>query len=137
MNQKIGIGERIRTERERLGLSQPAFAALGDASKNSQLSWEKEVAYPNARVLAAWAAVGADVAFILTGRTASNSLSSEEETLVGYFRAAEVPVRRAALGALLGAAQTTAPPGDVHMVSSRNKGGIQIGYMAGTVNKTK
>lgn len=63
----MGIGERIKEERERLGYAQPAFAALGDASKNSQIAWEKEAAHPNAKVMAAWAAAGADVLYILTG----------------------------------------------------------------------
>lgn len=63
----MGIGARIKAERERLGFTQTAFAALGEASKNSQLSWEKDAAHPNARVLSAWSAVGADVLYILTG----------------------------------------------------------------------
>lgn len=63
----MDIGFRIRAERERLGYTQADFAALGGASKNSQLSWEKGIAMPNAGVLAAYAAAGADVLYILTG----------------------------------------------------------------------
>lgn len=139
MNQKIGIGERIRAERERLGFSQPAFAALGDSSKNSQLSWEKETAYPNARVLEAWARVGADTGFIVTGRLDAGALTAEEETLIGYFRGASRDVRRAALGALIGAT----PPGgqsshgrDVTMTNNAT-GGVQIGMATGKVRVAK
>jgi transcriptional regulator with XRE-family HTH domain len=64
----MGIGERIKEERERLGYTQSGFAALGEASKNSQLSWEKEISFPNAKIMATWSEVGADVAFILTGQ---------------------------------------------------------------------
>ena len=129
MEQKIGIGERIRSERDRLGFSQPAFAALGDASKNSQLSWEKEVAYPNAAVLAAWAKVGADVSFILSGKTSASALSPEEEVLFDFYRRASPEVRRAALGALVGA-QSIAPTPPLKM-TNKAPGGVQIGQVTG------
>lgn len=63
----VMIGMRLREERERLGFNQQDFAALGGASKRSQIEWEKENAYPNAAFLAAIAAGGADVQYILTG----------------------------------------------------------------------
>lgn len=63
----MGIGKRIKEERERLRYIQADFAALGESSKNSQISWEKEAAYPNAKVLAAWAKAGVDVAYVLSG----------------------------------------------------------------------
>ena len=63
----MGIGERIKEERERLKFIQSDFAALGEASKNSQVSWEKGAAFPNAKVLAAWADAGADVGYIVSG----------------------------------------------------------------------
>lgn len=137
MEQKNGIGERIRMERERLGLSQPAFAAIGDSSKNSQLAWEKGTAYPNAAVLSAWAAVGVDVAFVLTGKAAANALSAEEETLVAYFRQATPEVRRAALGALLGAQLTGTAVGSVNVSSKGQRGGVQVGMNSGTITGTR
>lgn len=137
MEQKNGIGERIRMERERLGLSQPAFAAIGDSSKNSQLAWEKGAAYPNAAVLSAWAALGVDVAFILTGKAAANALSAEEETLVAYFRQASPDVRRAALGALIGAQLAGAPVGSVNVTSKGQRGGVQVGVNSGTITGTR
>ena len=60
-------GARLRGERERLGLSQVAFAALASASKGSQILYEKGKP-PTADYLAAIAAAGADVTYILTGR---------------------------------------------------------------------
>ena len=64
----MDLAGRIKEERERLGYSQTAFAALAEASKHSQINWEKGAASPNAATLAAWAAVGLDVLFVVTGQ---------------------------------------------------------------------
>lgn len=61
------IGGRLKSERNRLGLSQPAMAALAGATKSAQVKWEKDTAAPNALALAAFAEAGADVLFIVTG----------------------------------------------------------------------
>lgn len=65
------IGERIRAERERLGFTQEVFAAIADAAKRSQVGWEQDRTRPDADVLAAWAARGADVLYIITGKRMS------------------------------------------------------------------
>lgn len=62
------IGGRLKAERQRLGLSQGAMAALADASKSAQQKWERDGAAPNASGLAAFAEAGADVLYIVTGR---------------------------------------------------------------------
>lgn len=54
-------------------MTQLEFAALAGASKNSQLMWEKEGTFPNAKTLAVWAEHGADVAYIVTGNRSSAS----------------------------------------------------------------
>jgi len=63
----MNLFERIKEERERLGHSQTEFAAVADASKHSQINWEKGETAPNATVLAAWAKIGVDVMYIVTG----------------------------------------------------------------------
>lgn len=65
----MSIGERLRNERERLGLNQEAFAALAGAHRKSQGNYEKGDRLPDAGYLSAIAAVGVDVLYILTGRT--------------------------------------------------------------------
>ena len=102
----MGIGERIKEERERLGYTQSDFAALGEASKNSQLSWEKEIAFPNAKVMAAWSEAGVDVAFILTGQrtpvAGAVPISEGDRVLLDNFHAAPEQVQagiKTALGA--------------------------------------
>lgn len=64
---RIDIGSRLREERERLDMSQSDFAAWGDASKRSQIEWEKGSQVPNAEFLAKVGAKGVDVQYVLTG----------------------------------------------------------------------
>lgn len=59
------IGDRIREERERLGLSQADFYG---GEKSSQIRYEKGTRSPDADYLQRVADVGADVQYIVTGR---------------------------------------------------------------------
>ena len=62
------IGERLRSERERLKLSQDALASFGGVKKLTQLGYEKGSSYPNADYLAKVAEVGVDVAYVVLGK---------------------------------------------------------------------
>lgn len=62
------IGDRLKTERVRLDLSQSAFAEIGGVQKNAQVNYESGKRAPDASYLAAISAAGADVLYILTGR---------------------------------------------------------------------
>ena len=62
------IGERLKIERERLGLTQPGFAAAGGVQRRAQINYEQGVRMPGAVYLAGIARLGADIRFILTGR---------------------------------------------------------------------
>jgi len=64
----LSIGARLREERLRLGLSQPAFAALAGVTKGALVKWEKDTAAPNAVALVAFAASGTDILYVLTGK---------------------------------------------------------------------
>ncbi|RKR66319.1 helix-turn-helix protein [Acidovorax sp. 94] len=130
------IGKRLREERERLGLSQPAFAAVAGTSKQTLFSWETGKTAPDGFQLSALATAGADVLYILTGQRAGGvkpapTLTADEETMLNYFRDASKEVRRAALGALLGASgQVTArASGSGQNVVGDNA--IQIGSVTG------
>jgi transcriptional regulator with XRE-family HTH domain len=101
------IGNRLQEERKRLRLNQTEFADFGGVQKRAQVNYEADERQPDAGYLAAIAAKGADVLWIITGQreyTPPPALSAEEQTLLAYFRQASSEVRRAALGALLGAA---------------------------------
>lgn len=98
------ISERLKTEREGLGLSQQALADRLGISLRSQQNYEKGDRSPDANYLSAIAAAGADVRYILTGQRdgpAPMVLSAEEQTHVAYMRESTPQLRKAALGVLL------------------------------------
>lgn len=66
----VRIGERLKEERERLGMNQADFAALAGASKRAQVRYESGERNPDAEYLAGIAAAGADVQYIVTGKRA-------------------------------------------------------------------
>jgi len=116
----MNLHERIKEERERLGYNQTAFAALAGATKHSQINWEKGTAFPNASVLAAWAGVGLDVAYVVTGqRTPSPSAlppspppTPEEQALLSDYRTTDAHGReiiRATASAAARAAHADTP----------------------------
>lgn len=61
------LGQRLRAERKRLGLSQEAFAALGGVKKVAQINYERGSRKPNADYLKGIADAGADILYILAG----------------------------------------------------------------------
>lgn len=100
------ISERLLAERVRLGLTQPAVAELCQVTIRTQRNYETGDRAPDAHYLAAFAAAGADVRFVITGArdyVPSAPLSAEEQTLIDRWREASREVKNAAMGALLGA----------------------------------
>lgn len=61
------IGQRIKEERGRLRLSQPAFGEIAGATKWTVINWEKGESAPDAMQLAALGAAGMDVTYVVTG----------------------------------------------------------------------
>ena len=72
----MSIQKRLKTERERLGLSQPQLGDLVRAGKTTVINWEKGASAPDAVQLSAMADAGADVLYILTGQR-SQPISAE------------------------------------------------------------
>lgn len=100
----MNIAVRLREEREKLGQNQEQFGLIGGVKKLAQINYEKGDRFPDAQYLAAIAAAGADVRYILTGQRdgpAPVVLSAEEQTMVAYMREATPQLRKAALGVLL------------------------------------
>ena len=99
------LGERLKFERERLGYTQPEFAELVGASKRSQIGWEQGRSAPDANALAAWAAEGLDVGFVLSGERAnvatSRHLPPDEQLLLEAYRGFAAAARKALLAELL------------------------------------
>ncbi len=62
------IGDRLRSERERLKLSQAALAERGGVKALTQHSYEKGSSYPNADYLSKVVECGVDVFYVVTGK---------------------------------------------------------------------
>ena len=94
------IGNRLREERERLGLTQPVFAELAGAKKRTLIDWEKDVSSPTAVQLAQLSAAGADVLYILTGQRSqpvppAQELPRQEQEWLALYRNSSEEVRAA------------------------------------------
>lgn len=96
------------------------MAQIGGVSAASQSSYEKGKQLPGAAYLAAIAAAGVDVQYVLTGqRSAEPVLTPEEKAVLAAWQKASQAVRAAALAALQAGADAKKPArqivgGDVH-----------------------
>ena len=103
MEINVCIGGRLKEVREALGLSQTEFAQIAEragvpgATRQSQAKYEKGLATPGAAYLAAIAAAGADVLYILTGQPsqpqAASTVSEGDRVLLSNFHAAPAQVQ--------------------------------------------
>jgi transcriptional regulator with XRE-family HTH domain len=122
----LEIGERLKSERIRLGKSQAELAVATGVAKKSQTNYELGHSAPSAEYLAAAAAAGIDVLYVLTG-SHSPQMSGDEAQLLRRYRESSPEVRTAVLGAL-------------GIVAIAIPGGVQIGsasqiITAGEVNQ--
>ncbi|RYH42944.1 MAG: helix-turn-helix transcriptional regulator [Alcaligenaceae bacterium] len=85
------LGERLRQERDRLGLSQPDMAALGGVKPRTYQDWERGVAVVSAEFLSAANAHGIDVSYVITGRK-SAALSGPAPAPAGESDTIRIPL---------------------------------------------
>jgi len=103
------MGERLRIERTRLGLSQEALAAIGGVKKLTQLQYEANKTAPDADYLVAVAVEGVDVAYVLGLQRGGTGLSPRQEALLRNYDAADDDGRRIIEGTAGLAAQPKTP----------------------------
>ena len=129
------ISERLKSERENLGLSQQALADLLGISLRSQQNYEKGDRSPDSAYLAAIAAAGADVLYILTGERSSAQPAHDaaEQVLLDSYRRCSSQARQnliqtaALLAAGLpgsaggGGKQVNTASGAVQILGSKNR----------------
>lgn len=116
----MSIGERLKEERERLGLTLPEFAERAGAKKNTVIDWQKDVSSPPAAKLAALAEIGVDVLYVITGQRAGGAsmppavpqLNRREAALLDNYRNSPEDAK-AALEKTSAAFAQSAPPGRV------------------------
>ena len=123
------IGKRLREERERLGLSQPAFAAVAGTTKQTLFSWETGKTAPDGFQLAALAASGADVLYILTDQRSGTHLAHDaaEKVLLDSYRRCGSQARQNLIqtAALLAAGLSGSAGGGGEQVNTAS-GAVQI-----------
>ena len=102
MNHSVSFGERLREERQRLGLSQTALGSAAGVTKKTQILYESGERSPDGVYLTLVSETGADVLYILTGTRSSAApvlrveqeragysvevLSAEEQALLDNYR---------------------------------------------------
>lgn len=86
------LGARLRLERERLGLTQDAFASALECSKRALINYEKGARSPDADLLAAAASHGTDVQYVITGRRSAGNLSGPAPAPAGSSDAIRIPL---------------------------------------------
>jgi len=94
------LSERLKEEREKKGLNQAAFAAVGGVGRSAQINYEKGERYPDAQYLEAIAKIGCDIQFIITGEPVTEKLTTDEVRLLEAFRAADIKIKAAAMAVL-------------------------------------
>lgn len=77
----IGFGDRLRRERERVGLNQTELAGVAGVKRMAQGQYENEVRSPTVRYLSAIAEAGVDLHYLLFG--------NRSVQMVGGFRGLE------------------------------------------------
>ncbi|WP_230139419.1 helix-turn-helix domain-containing protein [Pseudomonas sp. Bi130] len=83
------VGERLREERERLGLNQTEFGMLLGVSRGTQKNYELGASSLDLRYVTALEERGVDAAFVLTGRRSTplgQLFTPDEEKLITQYR---------------------------------------------------
>lgn len=105
----MSIGERLKAERERLGLNQTDFGALGGVQKQAQLKYERGDRNPDSAYLASVSEAGVDVLYVLTGRrsvTYSAGADGQTATVTPLASESGLLTRDQVLGIVLDAMHT-------------------------------
>ncbi|TGR41853.1 XRE family transcriptional regulator [Mesorhizobium sp. M00.F.Ca.ET.151.01.1.1] len=94
------FGDRLRSERKRLGLSQAELAELAGVRKQAQMHYEAGHRSPQAEYLYRLGQAGVDVAYVLTGQIDVATVPAMEAALLERFRIATSDTQRAVLSVL-------------------------------------
>lgn len=84
-----GVGDRLRGERERLGLNQTDFGLAAGISRGTQKAYELGTSSPDIRYLSTLESIGVDVLYVITGQGATpspDSLSPDEAQVLNSYR---------------------------------------------------
>ena len=85
----VSIGERLKEERNRLGLNQEDFGSLAGVTKKTQGIYERGDRNPDAAYLSAVSDAGVDVLYVVTGQRTprkEEGLDERERVVLDNFR---------------------------------------------------
>ncbi|HGM5448253.1 TPA: helix-turn-helix domain-containing protein [Stenotrophomonas maltophilia] len=102
----MSVGNRLKEERKRLGMTQEAMGLACGVAKRTQILFEQDAHLPGGAYFVAADELGMDVVYVLVGRR--DRLSESDTDLLDAWRNASVSARAAALAALGGNAPATA-----------------------------
>lgn len=123
----MDIHDRLKEERKRLGLNQTDFGKIAGVGKTTQINYESGERSPDAAYLAAIAAAGGDVQYIVTGTRSEMALAPDERLMLDRYRASPKALRDAALRVLLGGESSS---------SQRQRGGIRMTFHGAVGSQT-
>lgn len=90
------LGRRLREERKRLGLLQPAFAEIGGVKRVTQHLYEQNERVPDANYLLRIHEHGVDILYVLLGKRLllgkhqmHREITIDQEVLVNIYRAVD------------------------------------------------
>lgn len=91
----MSFGDRLREERNRLGLIQSDAAKAGGVGFTAYHTYEKGDRSPNVEVLQKWHDAGFDVLYLVTGIRNDSTLSNEDSCLLARIHQLDDKARRA------------------------------------------
>lgn len=94
------FGQRLRSERKRLGLSQAAVQKEAAISKTTQIKYEAGEGNPGIDYLQAIQRLGFDIPFVVTGQR-GNNVNAEQRLLLTFWGQAPEILRAAAFAVLV------------------------------------
>lgn len=108
-------GQRLKEEREALGLSQAEAAAAASVTREHWGRCERGVAIPGGEMLAGFSIAGGDIVYVLTGvrpnAATSRHLDPKEQVILDAYRSGTAEQQEFILKAALGFSGTDAAPG--------------------------
>jgi len=105
----VSVGNRLKEERKRLGMTQEAMGLACGVAKRTQILFEQDAHLPGGAYFVAADELGVDVTYVLVGRR--DRLAEADADLLDAWRSASASARAAVMAALRGVAPaTTAVP---------------------------
>ncbi|MCT1588457.1 helix-turn-helix domain-containing protein [Morganella morganii] len=106
----MSLGDRIKEERKRLGLTQVKFAECVGVQPTTQINYEKNTRIPDAVYLEKADGINCDVLYLVTGQKSQQlDISAEEQVLLDNYRSMSPAARLNVLAVAAAFAKSESP----------------------------